>query len=253
MQIDFDDCLRLSRSGCAESRHGQGAGRRVSGLPRHVRRSRRGARRAAERALLRRARGAAAAHREHAAGDPRGQRRRLPAGARRAGSSRRSPRATASASTRRMSPPVRYPSRMPCARCGAAGGTCRRRCRSAKGRWRRSSASTRRPSARPARRRARSSARVVSPANLNAPGQVVIAGHADAVARAGELAKARGAKRVIALAVSAPFHCALMKPARGAAGAGAASAAGAAIRAIPVVANVDARAEDAMPRARSRR
>ncbi|HEY6614085.1 MAG TPA: ACP S-malonyltransferase [Vicinamibacterales bacterium] len=55
--------------------------------------------------------------------------------------------------------------------------------------------------------------RTVSPANLNAPGQVVIAGHADAVARAGELAKAAGAKRVIPLAVSAPFHCALMKPA----------------------------------------
>jgi [acyl-carrier-protein] S-malonyltransferase len=55
--------------------------------------------------------------------------------------------------------------------------------------------------------------RVVSPANLNAPGQVVIAGHADAVARAGEIAKAGGAKRVIPLAVSAPFHCALMRPA----------------------------------------
>lgn len=55
--------------------------------------------------------------------------------------------------------------------------------------------------------------RLVSPANLNAPGQVVIAGHADAVARAGALAKAAGAKRVIPLAVSAPFHCALMKPA----------------------------------------
>jgi [acyl-carrier-protein] S-malonyltransferase len=54
---------------------------------------------------------------------------------------------------------------------------------------------------------------VVSPANLNAPGQVVIAGHAAAVARAGERAKARGAKRVIALQVSAPFHCALMQPA----------------------------------------
>ena len=89
---------------------------------------------------------------------------------------------------------------------------------------------------------------VVSPANLNAPGQVVIAGHADAVARAGELAKARGAKRVIPLAVSAPFHCALMKPARGAAGAGAARADAHAIRAFPVVANVDARAEDATPR-----
>jgi [acyl-carrier-protein] S-malonyltransferase len=55
---------------------------------------------------------------------------------------------------------------------------------------------------------------IVTPANLNAPGQVVIAGHAAAVARAGELAKARGAKRVIALAVSAPFHCALMAPAQ---------------------------------------
>ncbi len=54
---------------------------------------------------------------------------------------------------------------------------------------------------------------VVSPANLNAPGQVVIAGTTAAVQRAGALAKAAGAKRVIPLAVSAPFHCALMKPA----------------------------------------
>lgn len=54
---------------------------------------------------------------------------------------------------------------------------------------------------------------VVTPANLNAPGQIVIAGHTQAVARAGERAKALGAKRAIPLAVSAPFHCALMKPA----------------------------------------
>jgi [acyl-carrier-protein] S-malonyltransferase len=54
---------------------------------------------------------------------------------------------------------------------------------------------------------------VVTPANLNAPGQVVIAGHAAAVAEAGERAKSLGAKRVIPLAVSAPFHCPLMKPA----------------------------------------
>ncbi len=54
---------------------------------------------------------------------------------------------------------------------------------------------------------------VVSPANLNGPGQVVIAGSRDAVARAGERAKALGAKRVVPLPVSAPFHCALMKPA----------------------------------------
>jgi [acyl-carrier-protein] S-malonyltransferase len=55
---------------------------------------------------------------------------------------------------------------------------------------------------------------VVSPANINGAGQVVIAGDRDAVARAGERAKALGARRVIPLAVSAPFHCALMKPAQ---------------------------------------
>ena len=54
---------------------------------------------------------------------------------------------------------------------------------------------------------------VVSPANVNGALQVVIAGTRDAVARAGERAKALGAKRVVALPVSAPFHCALMKPA----------------------------------------
>ncbi len=54
---------------------------------------------------------------------------------------------------------------------------------------------------------------VVSPANYNGPGQTVIAGTAAAVARAGERAKALGARRVVPLQVSAPFHCALMKPA----------------------------------------
>jgi [acyl-carrier-protein] S-malonyltransferase len=61
---------------------------------------------------------------------------------------------------------------------------------------------------------AASQGEVVSPANLNAPGQVVIAGAKAAVERAGAEAKARGAKRVIALNVSAPFHCALMAPAQ---------------------------------------
>lgn len=55
---------------------------------------------------------------------------------------------------------------------------------------------------------------IVGPANLNGGGQVVIAGTTAAVARAGECAKARGAKRVIPLTVSAPFHCALMQPAQ---------------------------------------
>jgi len=55
---------------------------------------------------------------------------------------------------------------------------------------------------------------VVSPANLNGGGQVVIAGSAAAVARASERATALGARRAIPLAVSAPFHCALMRPAQ---------------------------------------
>ena len=54
---------------------------------------------------------------------------------------------------------------------------------------------------------------VVSPANLNAPGQVVIAGARDAVARAEVRAKELGARQSMTLPVSAPFHCALMKPA----------------------------------------
>jgi len=55
---------------------------------------------------------------------------------------------------------------------------------------------------------------VVSPANINSPGQVVIAGHKDAVERASALAKVAGAKRAVPLPVSAPFHCALMAPAQ---------------------------------------
>src|ERR1700761_8681865 len=50
-------------------------------------------------------------------------------------------------------------------------------------------------------------------ANDNAPGQVVISGTKDALARAGDIAKAKGVKRAIPLSVSAPFHCPLMQPA----------------------------------------
>lgn len=84
---------------------------------------------------------------------------------------------------------------------------------------------------------------VVSCANLNAPGQVVISGTTAAVARAGDLARARGAKRVIPLAVSVPAHCALM--AKAAAGFAAhVSAVAIAPPAIPVVHNVDVRVHD---------
>ena len=54
---------------------------------------------------------------------------------------------------------------------------------------------------------------VVSVANINAPGQIVIAGTKSAVGRAIEVAKTRGVRRALPLPVSAPFHCALMEPA----------------------------------------
>jgi len=83
---------------------------------------------------------------------------------------------------------------------------------------------------------------VVSPANYNAPGQIVVAGHAGAVARVGELVSAAGG-RAKPLNVSAPFHCALMAPA-------ARVLEGALARttinrpAFPIVANFDARPND---------
>lgn len=54
---------------------------------------------------------------------------------------------------------------------------------------------------------------IVEPVNFNTPEQTVIAGHAAAVQRAADVAKAKGAKRAVLLPVSAPFHCSLMKPA----------------------------------------
>jgi [acyl-carrier-protein] S-malonyltransferase len=80
---------------------------------------------------------------------------------------------------------------------------------------------------------------VVSPANINAPGQIVIAGAAAAVRRAAERAKALGARRAIPLNVSAPFHCALMMPAQERLEPEL-RALGARDPRIPVVANVDA-------------
>jgi [acyl-carrier-protein] S-malonyltransferase len=80
---------------------------------------------------------------------------------------------------------------------------------------------------------------IVVPANLNAPGQVVISGDAAAVARAGELARGRGAKRVVPLQVSGAFHSPLVAPA--AAGLRAALAGTPLERPrVPVVANVTA-------------
>ena len=80
---------------------------------------------------------------------------------------------------------------------------------------------------------------VVSPANINGPDQGVISGAAAAVQRAGARAKALGATRVVPLQVSAPFHCALMKPAEE---RRAPELRALAVRdpRVPVIANVDA-------------
>jgi [acyl-carrier-protein] S-malonyltransferase len=91
---------------------------------------------------------------------------------------------------------------------------------------------------------------VVSPVNFNSPGQVVIAGNKEAVERAGAACKAAGAKRALPLPVSVPSHCALMKP--------AADKLAVALHEItfnaplvPVVNNVDVRAETAPEAIRS--
>ena len=83
---------------------------------------------------------------------------------------------------------------------------------------------------------------VVEPVNFNAPSQVVIAGHASAVARACEVAKRLGAKRAIPLPVSAPFHSSLLRPASDRLRAALADVA---LRAptIPLVNNVDVAVE----------
>jgi [acyl-carrier-protein] S-malonyltransferase len=80
---------------------------------------------------------------------------------------------------------------------------------------------------------------VVSPANINGGGQVVISGGREAVARAGARAKELGARRVIPLQVSAPFHCAMMKPAQDRL-APELRALHAHAPCVPIVANVDA-------------
>lgn len=91
---------------------------------------------------------------------------------------------------------------------------------------------------------------VVSPVNFNSPGQVVIAGNKEAVERAGAACKAAGAKRALPLPVSVPSHCALMKP--------AADKLAVALQditfnapTVPVVNNVDVRAETAPEAIRS--
>lgn len=89
-------------------------------------------------------------------------------------------------------------------------------------------------------REAATAEEICAPANDNAPGQIVLSGHKAAVERAMALAKEKGAKRALPLAVSAPFHCALMAPAQEAMRAALAETAF--MRpCVPVIANVTAR------------
>lgn len=80
---------------------------------------------------------------------------------------------------------------------------------------------------------------VVSPANFNSPGQIVIAGNAGAVARAIDIAKGRGYRKAMLLPVSAPFHCALMQPAADRL-AGVLANVPVSSFAVPVITNVEA-------------
>ena len=83
---------------------------------------------------------------------------------------------------------------------------------------------------------------IVSPVNFNSPGQVVIAGHKEAVERANALMKASGAKRALPLPVSVPSHCALMKPAAEKLAAALKNIV-VAVPVVPVINNVDVVAE----------
>ncbi len=82
--------------------------------------------------------------------------------------------------------------------------------------------------------------RLAVPANLNAPGQIVVAGNAEPVRRAIEIAKERGATMSVELKVSAPFHCPLMQPARDGMGAVLGGLQVSPLK-FPVIANVTAR------------
>jgi [acyl-carrier-protein] S-malonyltransferase len=86
---------------------------------------------------------------------------------------------------------------------------------------------------------------VVQPVNFNAPGQLVIAGHREAVERAVTIAKTKGAKRALMLPVSAPFHSALLKPAADRLAAYLANVR-MGLPAIPVVHNVDVRTAESV-------
>ncbi len=94
-----------------------------------------------------------------------------------------------------------------------------------------------------------SQGQVCAPANINSANQVVIAGHAEAIERATELLKTRGAKKVVKLNVSAPFHCALMMPAQERLAEDLAKIAFNDLK-VPLISNVDAASVTKGPEAR---
>ena len=130
----------------------------------------------------------------------------------------------------------------PCRWCAFAPRRCRRRCRSARARWRRSSASMPPRCVAGCAQAAIDTGEVVEAANFNDPKQIVIAGTKAGVDRACELLKAAGAKRTLLLAVSAPFHSQLMKPAAERLRERLTTVAIAA-PSIPVIDNIDVRSE----------
>ena len=110
------------------------------------------------------------------------------------------------------SPPAYSILQKQCGPSESVAHTCRRLFRLVWERWRRSSGSILTTVEAGCAEAAQG--QVCSPANINSPSQIVIAGKVEAVDRACEILKAKGAKRAIRLNVSAPFHCALMMPAQ---------------------------------------
>ena len=200
--------------GAQAAGHGQGPGRRLPRGARRVRGGRRRPRRAALPPLLRGAGGGAQAHRQHPAGHPGGVGR----GRGGAGRARRAARPGGRPLARRVlgaGGSGRHRRRPSAARAVRARGTFMQEAVPAG-----QGAMAAVLGLDPERVRAiceaaqAATGHVCSPANYNEPAQTVIAGDAAAVERASNDLKAAGAKRVVPLAVSAPFHCALMEPVR---------------------------------------